>query len=203
MTDPRARLRELIKRAEPDASVITELLDGLALPDRITAVRGLGGARLQRRLWEAVAGNPRIAIDELVPREHAPMRPVVFHGKNSLPAFTEFQKICCRPPGERGRDTLWGYNETRIRALIGPGYYVVHDTPGSALGGAAFDYRGVPEQPASGWPGIRDNESGVPRLVYGGMVDYMRRVARDVFIGSATRGGREMKSYFILVRELT
>jgi hypothetical protein len=34
------------------------------------------------------------------------------------------------------------------------------------------------------------------------MLDYMRRVASDVFIGSAVRNGREMNSYFIVVREL-
>jgi len=33
------------------------------------------------------------------------------------------------------------------------------------------------------------------------MVDYMRRVARDVFIGSAHRGGKETGNYFVLCRE--
>ncbi len=33
------------------------------------------------------------------------------------------------------------------------------------------------------------------------MVDYMRRVARDVFIGSAHRGGKETGNYFVLCRD--
>ena len=33
------------------------------------------------------------------------------------------------------------------------------------------------------------------------MVDYMRRVARDVFIGTAHRGGKETGNYFVLCRE--
>ena len=43
---------------------------------------------------------------------------------------------------------------------------------------------------------------GLSFFVYANMLDYMRRVADDVFIGSAVRGGREMGSYFVVVREL-
>ena len=34
-----------------------------------------------------------------------------------------------------------------------------------------------------------------------GMVDYVRRVARDVFVGSAHRGGKETGNYFLLCRD--
>ena len=49
---------------------------------------------------------------------------------------------------------------------------------------------------------IRPNTYRLSRFVYNGTVDYMRRVARDVFIGTATRDGHELGSYFVLVREL-
>ena len=48
---------------------------------------------------------------------------------------------------------------------------------------------------------IRSNESGLARFVYGFMVDRLRRVSRDVTIGSAARNGRELGSYFVLSRE--
>ncbi|MFN2375035.1 MAG: hypothetical protein ABR538_00735, partial [Candidatus Binatia bacterium] len=82
------------------------------------------------------------------------------------------------------------------------GYYVLHDTPDSNLGGAAFDYTQIPTSTLPSWPEVRTNNSGLSRLVYGNMLDYMRRVASEVFIGSAVKGGREMNSYFIVVREL-
>jgi hypothetical protein len=162
---------------------------------------------LQRALWKTVERNDPITVDDLVPRDYHPMKAVVFHGKNSLPVFTEFSKICFRPrPGDAGSgspgNVLWGYNETPIKRLIGPGYYVVHDTAGERLGGAAFDYRQVPPERLPGWPEVRTNDVGLSKLVYNGTVDYMRRVSKQVFIGEATRGGRELDSYFVLVREM-
>jgi hypothetical protein len=181
---------------------VSEILDAYPLAERIAALRSLGGVRVQRRLWEAAAVNPPVTTDDLVPRNAPPMRPVIFHGKNSLPAFSDFRKICCRPPAGNADNVLWGYNDTSIRPVIGPGYYVVHDTPGTPLGASAFDYTQLPASHPAGWPDIRGNEVGLSRFVYNKTVDYMRRVAKDVFIGSATRSGKEMGSYFLLVREM-
>ncbi len=200
--DPAARLRELILRPQPEAGEIAQFLDALSLAETVAAVRGLQGRAIQRALWNAAASNPPVTTAELVPPDYPPMKPVLFHGKNSLPAFTEFEKICCRPPREQSDDVLWGYNETWIKSLIGPGYYVVHDTPGHPLGGAAFDYRKIPDQRLAQWPELRPNSAGLARFIYNSMVDYMRRVSRRVFIGSATRGEREIGSYFVVAREL-
>ena len=60
----------------------------------------------------------------------------------------------------------------------------------------------IPAERLPSWPELRRNDVGVSRLVYNGTVDFMRRVARDVFIGSATRRGRELGSFFVLAREL-
>ena len=59
----------------------------------------------------------------------------------------------------------------------------------------------IPAAHPPGWPEIRPNSRGLSRFIYNNMVDYMRRVAKDVFIGTATRNGSEMGSYFMLVRE--
>ena len=205
-----SRSHEELRRVVLDPSLapaerarrVAELLDAFPLAERIAALRSLGGVRVQRRIWEAAAANPPVTTDDLLPKSSPPMRPVVFHGKNSLPAFSDFRKICCRPPPETPGNVLWGYNDTSIRPVIGPGYYVVHDTAGSSLGASAFDYTQLPSTHPTGWPDIRGNEVGLSRFIYNKTVDYMRRVAKDVFIGSATRGGKEMGSYFLLVREL-
>jgi hypothetical protein len=196
------RLRGILESPEPKPGPIGELLDALSVGDRIAVVRSLSGRKLQRALWDAVATNPRVAVAELIPEGYPCMKPVVFHGKNSLPAFTEFQKICFRPRPSQLGHVLWGYNETSIKGLIGPGYYVVHDTPDDRLGGSAFDYREIPGERLPSWPELRTNDVGLSRFIYNGTVDFMRRVARDVFIGSATRQGRELGSYFVLAREI-
>ena len=201
MADATKRLLELLELEVPDPEAIAGHLDSLEIYDAVPAIRALGGRRLQQKLWTAAAVSPRIETADLLPRDYEPMRPVAFHGKNSLPLFTEFEKVCCRPPSGHGSDELWGYNEGPTRSWVGPGYYVTHGSPDSELGGTVFDYTRTPEERCQGWPEIKTNDSGISRLVYKGMLDYMRRVARDVFIGSATKAGREMSSYFILVRE--
>jgi len=205
-TQSPAELRRLVLDPTLDAGErarrVASILDAYPLAERIGALRSLGGVRCQRRIWEAARTNPPVTTDDLLPKSSPPMRPVVFHGKNSLPAFSDFRKICCRPPAGTSGNVLWGYNDTSIRSVIGPGYYVVHDTPGTPLGASAFDYTQLPASHPAGWPDIRGNDVGLSRFIYNKTVDYMRRVAKDVFIGSATRGGKELGSYFVLVREM-
>jgi hypothetical protein len=195
---PAARLIALLEAEPPDRTAIAAFLDGLTHAGRVEAIRGVGGARLQRRLWEAAKDAPRVTLADLVPSDAPPLRQVVFHGKNSLPAFTVFEKRFCRPPaGARAGDALWGYNHQSLAWLTGPGYFVVHDDPR----GAAIDYREVPPSHPDDWPPVRPNDQGLSRFVYRDMVDYLRRVSAHVFIGSAHRGGKELGNYFILCRE--
>ena len=196
MPSPGERLVELVGAAPPDRAAIAALLDGLGAADRHAAIAALSGPRLQGRLWDAVAGAPPVTLADFVPPDAAPLREVIFHGKNSLPAFTLFQKRFCRPP--RGADELWGYNHQTLAWLTGPGYFVVHE---DRARGAAIDYREVPPEHPPTWPEVKPNDRGLSRFVYNGMVDYMRRVARDVFIGRAHRGGKELGNYFVLSRD--
>ena len=73
--------------------------------------------------------------------------------------------------------------------------------PANPPRGAAIDYREVPPERPSSWPEVKPNVRGFSRFVYRDMVDYMRRVARDVFIGSAHRAGKETGNYFVLCRD--
>ena len=194
MPSPGERLIALVRAEPADRAVIAAFLDGLPHGERMAAITALSGPRLQARLYAAVASAPRVTLADFVPPDAPPLREVIFHGKNSLPAFTLFQKRFCRPRG--GSDALWGYNHQALAWLTGPGYFVVHDD----ARGAAIDYREVPPEHPPQWPAVKPNDRGFSRFVYRDMVDYMRRVARDVFIGSAHRDGKETGNYFVLCR---
>ena len=156
-------------------------------------------AKTQARLWEACEGRT-VTIEEMVPRDLGPLRPVIFHGKNSLPMFTRFQKRFCR--SEDGQ-VLWGYNYQPVAwlaPLTGPGYFVAYDTP-EGPGSAAVDYTRIPTGKPAEWPEIHDNTYRLSRFIYNGMIDYLRRVSEHLLIGRATRGGKEMPNYFLLCRE--
>jgi len=198
MASPGERLIALASAEPPDSAAIAGFLDGLSPAERRAAIAALSGPRLQSRLYAAVASTPPVTLADLVPRDAPPLGEVIFHGKNSLPAFTLFQKRFCRPPAGRRGDELWGYNHQSLAWLTGPGYFVVHE---EGARGAAIDYREVPPTKPPTWPEVRRNDRGFSYFVYRGMVDYLRRVARDVFIGSAHRGGRELGNYFVLCRD--
>ena len=191
------RLVALVRAEPPDPRAIAAFLDGLSYAGRVEAISALQGPWLQRRLYEAVKDTPRVTLDDLVPAGTPPLTEVIYEGKNSLPAFTRFQKRFCRPPGAAGATELWGYNNQTLAWLTGPGYFVVHDS----TRGAGIDYREVPTEHPDGWPEIHGNDRGISRLVYGDMIDYMRRVSRDVFIGSAFRNGKERGNFFVLCRK--
>ena len=198
MASPDEGLRALLDRPATTGAEVAAFLDALSTTDRLTAVRGSGGTAPQRRLWELAAGAPRVTVDELVPPDLPPLREVIYHGKNSLPAFTLFQKRFCRPLPDTGPDTLWGFNHTNIAWLVGPGYFVYHPVEGGA---SAIDYRRVPPAHPPNWPEIKPNNRGASFFVYRDMVDHLRRVSRHVLIGSASRHGKDLGSYFLLCRE--
>jgi hypothetical protein len=197
MTGVTDRFKALLAADRPDAGEIAALLDRASASERLEAVRSLGGVRLQRRLWESASGGAPVTIDDLVPPDAAPLAEVVYEGKNSLPAFTIFQKRFCRPSTPEERSELWGYNHTSIGRFVGPGYFVCH-----AVGAerAAIDYRALPPAHPAHWPEIRPNSQGLSWFVYRDMVDYLRRVSQHVFIGSASRHGKDLGSYFVLCR---
>ena len=198
MATPDATLKELLAPERPDAAKIAAFLDGLDHGGRMTAITALQGTKEQAKLYDINAGAPAVTMAELVPVETPPLREVIWHGKNSLPVFTHFQKRFCRPKGERGAQELWGYNHQTMAWVTGPGYFVCHqDGPIPA----AIDYRVVPPEAPPGWPDVKRNDQGLSRFVYANMVDYLRRVSKHVLIGRAYKGGKEMPNWFLLCRE--
>lgn len=170
-------------------------LDALDSPSRVREIRALG-KKAQRRLWQACADAPAFETEELVAGV-APGQPVIWAGKNSLPLFTIFEKRFAKVDGN-----VIGYNHQSISWLTGPGYFGVIPSPENPRE-VRVDYTREPAATTntpSGWPKIKPNKSGLSRLVYYNLYDYLRRVSRDVVIGSATRLGKSMDSYFVLAK---
>jgi hypothetical protein len=191
-----ARLAETPLRLKELAA----LLDGLRHDERVTWVRSVGRTD-QRRLWQAAAGFLPLGLADLVPPARRAEETVRHFGKNTLPAFTHFEKRFCRPQGEDARtpSQLFGFNFQTMSWLTGPGYYVAYADP--SLPEVLIDYRKLPPAAPPGWPPVRSNEKGGGRLVYGFMVDRLRRVSEHVTIGSAARNGKDLGSWFLLTRE--
>ena len=176
------------------------LLDGASHDQRVAAVRSLGRAE-QRTLYAGVDGFRPVRLVDLVPRGIGDGVTVRHFGRNTLPAFTRFEKRFCRPRGaDRDRPgELHGFNFQALQIVTGPGYFVAREDPDR--GEVWIDYRRVPDERPAGWPAIRPNERGLARFVYGFMVDTLRGVSEHVTIGSAARRGRDLGSWFVLCRD--
>lgn len=196
-------LSDLILAPGADIDAIARFLDGLEDGERVQEALSLG-PKAQRRLWD-LAADRVVTLDHLVPPEVG-QAPVRHHGRNTLPAFTRFEKRFRRPPPdlsarEGGGDVLWGYNEGSTRPVVGPGYFIVRRTPEDTRGAAVVDYYAVPPRTPEGWPEVRPNDAGVSRLVYGFMHDFLRHVSPHVSIGRAYKHDRRTNNCFVLCRE--
>ena len=171
--------------------------------DTVAWVDNLGGGAFGsvETLTSSAADSPPVHLADLVPPQVADLTPVRHFGRNTLPAFTHFEKRFCRPRGADPRKPgeLYGFNFQSLQPLTGPGYFVAHEDPGRPE--VWVDYTRIPPEHPVGWPATRSNERGLARFVYGFMIDTLRRVSEHVTIGSAARRGREMGSWFILCRE--
>ena len=179
--------------AHAQIATIAQHLDGLSPAERVAECRALGGKQLAQ-LWEVAKGGAQLALEDFVPAA-SEGTPVRFCGKNSLPAFTHFEKHFVRKAG-----TIVGINVQKLAFVTGPGYFTC-DTMSDRAGEVLFDYTRVPSTPpVSDWPAPRSNRSGCSFFVYRDMHDYNRRVSKDVVIGMATRLGKPAGQYYVLAR---
>ena len=194
------KIKDLLRQGSIDLAAIAGEFEAASPHERVDITHALDGSD-QEKLWHAAHGGP-VSIGEMVPKDLGPLRPVIFHGKNSLPAFTHFEKRFCRPAAGIERDELWGYNYQPTKwlaPLTGPGYFVAYDANG--LGSVAVDYTRIPPGKPAEWPEIHDNTYRLSRFIYNGTIDYLRRVSQHLLIGRATRAGKEMPNWFLLCRE--
>jgi len=150
-------------------------------------------------LWEATKGMHPLTLDDFVPPSIEPLVEVIHHGKNSLPAYSFFQKRFCRPKDPETKDMLVGFNHQFWEAVTGPGYFVAH--PSADPGDVDIDYTMLPKERPEAWPPIKPNSAGLGRLVYYGMVDVMHGISSHVSIGRARKKDGWLDAWFVLVRE--
>ncbi|MBI2060417.1 MAG: hypothetical protein HYT87_11665 [Nitrospirae bacterium] len=190
-------IQDFLGKEKIDMKGLAAYLDGLDHPTRLREVRTLT-AKQQAALFEAAKGFRPLSLDDFVPKNIPPLKPVIHHGKNSLPFFTHFQKPMCRPDSTTTPPSLWGYNEQLLKPVTGPGYFM---TKPAEAGEVVIDYLSVPSGKPSGWPEILPNSAGLSRFVYYQTRDFMRGVSKHVSIGRATRNGKPMNNWFVLCRE--
>ena len=191
-------LRDLL-RQHASRDTIRTFLDGLDPAERVEEALGLR-MREVAQLYRAVAGGAVTSIADFVPKDTPEDRTIIFEGRNSLPTFTRFQKRFARLSSGQ----VIGYNHGVTAIATGPGYFVVrapHDDA-DVKGEVYFDYTGTPEGVPAGWPAYKPNDVGLSNLVYKNMKDYMRQVARGVYVGAAYKLGKSQKQFFILARPI-
>lgn len=197
--EARRELDSMIQDAGVAPAAIARLLDALEDEIRAPVVRGLG-RKAQKALYGKVQGYAPISLIDLVPSNRPDLEEVRHLGRNSLPAFTIFEKRFCRLTGGApdSPKELAGYNFQTLSPLTGPGYFIAVEDANTKE--VLVDYKRLPDRTPREWPEVRSNETGLSRFVYGFMVDRLRRVSEHVSIGSAARNGRELDSYFVLCR---
>ena len=178
-------LAALLRSPNPTAAAIAGHLDGLDPNERRTECLALSSSH-QRQLWHLASAAPAQAHELLSGAGQA-----VFAGRNTLQMFRRFEKRFARVGA-----AVIGYNHHPLSPLIGPGYFAVAEGPR----GLAFDYARLPPSAPPGWPPVKSNTTGLGRAVYGGLIDDVVWVSKDVLIGSARRGDAPLDSYFVLVR---
>lgn len=190
----------LLREPAIDMDAVEAHLDGLDDEERVEVVTSLRRSE-QRRLYEAAAGHRVLRVGDLVPEDRGPLDEVVYEGRNTLPAFTRFAKVLCRPDDFAAADAgeLWGYNRNSsfVETAVGPGYFVAQD---HGEGEVLVDYLRVPPGHPSHWPEILQNHQRLSFFVYNGTQDVIRSVSEHVSIGQASRRGRLMNIFFVLCR---
>ena len=189
-------IHRFFEQADVDLPGLTVYLDGLDPATRVAETRTLS-AKEQARLFEATKHYRRVTLDDFVPKHLAPLQEVIHHGRNSLFAFSNFQKRMCRPP-EGHEDQLWGYNEQTFRWVTGPGYFLTKPVDEWEV---VIDYFDVPPHKPEAWPMIRPNSARLSRFVYHKTRDFMRGVSEHVSIGRASRAGKPMDNWLVLCRD--
>jgi len=188
-----------------DLERLTQVLDTFGHEGRLHCVRGWDRKKMEK-LYAAAKGYMKLDLSHFVPDSIGPLTEVIHHGKNSLPAFSHFQKRFAKPtPGAEAEGKLWGYNHQVaewLAPVIGPGYFTARLADASVGEGVDIDidYKILPPEKCESWPPIEDN-NGRGKLVYAGMTDHMRKLSHHVSIGRAEKGGKLMDAWFVLVRE--
>jgi hypothetical protein len=183
-------LATMIEKGASHADISAHL-DALAAADRVAEVRQLGH-REQEKLWELTKGKAPIDVATFV---NATEQTIIYEGKNTLPAFSFFQKRFWKP--KAGEIVGYNHNGGFVTAVTGPGYFL---TVNADDGEILFDYTREATIRPPEWPELKPNTGMLAGVVYGGMKDYCRYVAKGTVIGAAFKGGKSRNQFFMLTR---
>jgi len=178
----------------PEPEHIARELDRLSHAERVLALQGLHRDQFPL-LFALVDRFAPMTLDALVPAHATPLRPVRHVGRNSLPLFSAFEKRFYRLGTKAA---VGGANFQTTSFATGPGYFTA--SPNAERTEIVIDYNQIPELAPEGWPALSDNNHGLGRLVYGGMIDTLRKVSEHVSIGAAQKQGDPPSAYFVLCR---
>lgn len=170
---------------------IRDALDALSHAERVNWMRGLSRKEL-RSLYDLAASGGPLPLSYY----HGAEGEVVRHiGQNSLPLFNHFEKRFV----QRGEQVQgYNHNSALVSMVSGPGHFLAtQDGDAEVL----FDYTTLPTSAPDGFPPLKPNDAGTAKLVFGGMVDRVRRVSTHCTIGTAFRNGKPENAWFMLVRE--
>ncbi|MCB9673546.1 MAG: hypothetical protein H6737_00425 [Alphaproteobacteria bacterium] len=174
--------------AIPLPSQVSALEDLSGRLDNATHVQRLEwayslGQREQLALFELARGNP-ITVDDVVLDGE---KVFIHQGRNGLVLFNRFEKRFARYGDEivgyNHNDSIGGPFNFLAKRVTGPGHYTAYAAPDGD--GIWIDYRAIPTRRHPEFPPLRSNDHGLPALVFGNMVDVLRRASSHVLIGNA------------------
>lgn len=175
---------------------LTEALDAATHEQRLEWLRSVPMAQYWN-LWDQAEGSAPVDADYFLYDDE---RVRIHEGMNTAPPFRNFQKRFARQDG-----TVFGYNHPVgigrwVVFFQGYGPFILRSSP-DRENEMWVDYKELPPQ-HSEFPTVRPIRFS-QYLVYGGMIDVMRRVAADVTIGSSEEKGFPIGigSKFILIRQ--
>ncbi len=172
---------------------ISAALDGATHDQRVNWMRGLGRRELSAMWTLSLKEGLPLGLDYLA----APPDTTVIHeGQNSLPAFTRFQKRF-HIPSTTGAAQGYNHNPGSISWFTGPGHFSARVIDERCL---HIDYVVMPPSVPSDFPPLVDNASGSRKLVFGNMIDLLRRVSAHCTIGRGVKHGKDMSAWFMLTR---
>ncbi len=161
------------------------LVDAAAPEAQLAWMHSLGKKEMDA-LWEK---GGKLTIDHFV---IGPDVIAQHEGQNSLlPGFDRFEKHFT----ERG-GVVQGINVQFFSFVTGPGHFIAREEGDDVL----FDYTVTPADIPTGWPALVPNDKGLSNLVYGGMIDVVRKVSTRICVGKAFRRGKDEGAFFMLYR---
>ena len=169
-------------------------LDSATPEERVAWMHTLGRSELVA-VWKLSAGTS-LRLEHFAADDG---QVVIHEGRNSLPAFNNFQKRFVVKNGK-----VQGYNHQANAWFTGPGHFTTFTAdskdPRAAGEEVVIDYVNHPTENHPDFPPLKHNMAGFSRFVYGGTQDWCRRVSQHVTIGEARRQEKPIGAYFLLVK---